>query len=240
MSGAERPDRAAQDERLRRNLYRPGAGEQDVVAYRRTRTAASAPIPRAAAGAGASSSRPRRRRWPVPVAVAATAALVAAALVLLRQPDAPPPPRLPLTAADRAELVANLADGGAAGIAAVLLTHPSPPALRGAGRLVTAEVHGEGDAIVRLDAPDVPDGAGRATVLVVLERGGAVTWTALRLGTAGSPAVVLRPVASRTQQQAAGVLTTTTVRYPAGRRPVRLRVDVDGDAAWGAAVVFSD
>ena len=144
-----------------------------------------------------------------------------------------------LSSEDRSELLQNLARGGDAGIAAYLVTHPSPPGLVATDGTITDEVHGSGPATLPLDVSQVPAGAGRATVLVVVAQPVHVAWQALRLGTDGSPVVVLRPVAERQGDQAAGTLTTATFAHSDGGRPVRLRVDVPDGVRWGAAVVFT-
>ena len=245
-------------EALRQRLYVPGATQQDRDAF------AAAEAEQAAARAAAASrsavdepaagpppmrdpGRPARavpRRLLVAGAGVGVAALAAAsASALLARPQGPTP-RAPITLAlteeDRVELLQNLARGGAAGIGAYLVTHRSPPGLGDATSYTTAELHGRGPAVVAID-PDgfVPD-AGRATVLVVADRSGAVSWTASRLGTAGSPAVRLIRITSRGGDQVAGALTTATFSYTAGRRPVRLAVTVPDDVRWGAAVVLSD
>lgn len=221
-------------ESLRRRLYRPDASPDDLRRY-------AIAAPRAAR-----RPEPQRRRPPVRLLVALVATVVGVAVVtaavLLRTPDAsalPAPTTIGLSAQDRTELLQNLARGGDAGIAAYLVTHPSPPGLVPTPGTVTDEVHGTGSRTVPLDGSQVPAGAGRATVLIVVAQPAHVAWRALRLGTDGSPAVVLRPVAGREGDQAAGAMTTATFAYADGRRPSRLRVEVADGVPWGAAVVFT-
>ncbi len=233
----QRQDREA----LRRRLYRPDASPDDLQRF------ASA-APRTARRAGASATPTPRRRRPRPSRRAVGAAGVAAVLLvvagalLLRPTGAPPAPAptgVALSAEDRSELLQNLARGGDAGIAAYLVTHPSPPGLVATDGTITDELHGSGPGTLPLDVSQVPAGAGRATVLVVVAQPVHVAWQALRLGTDGSPVVVLRPVAERQGDQAAGALTTATFAHSDGGRPVRLRVDVPDGVRWGAAVVFT-
>lgn len=213
-------------EELRRRLYGREASAADVQRY-----ASAEP----AAVRGDESVRQRPRRLPVLIgALVVVLAVTAAALLLI--PTAPPrpaPTAVGLSAEDRTDLLQNLARGGDAGIAAYLVTHPSPPGLVATPGTITDELHGTGARTVPLDLSQVPDGAGSATVLLVTAVSGHAAWTAL-----GSGAEGVRAVAAREGDQAAGDLTTAT--FPtAGGRPVRLRVEVADGVRWGAAVVFT-
>lgn len=220
-------------ESLRRRLYRPDASPEDLQRY-----ASAAPL--AVRRQRAERRRPSRRALIGAALVLAGAAVITA--LLLRPATAPPlpaPTAVGLSAEDRTDLLQNLARGGDAGIAAYLVTHPSPPGLVATAGTITDELHGTGSRTVPLDVSQVPAGAGRATVLLVLAQPAHVTWRALRLGTDGSPVVLLRPVAAREGDQAAGSMTTATFAYADGRRPSRLRVEVGDGVRWGAAVVFT-
>lgn len=163
------------------------------------------------------------------VAAAVLVALAVVVALLPRRPVAPAASPVALTAPDRVELRENLEAGGAAGIAAYLVTHPSPPSLRGATSFTTREVHGTGDATERIGAAEVAD---LATVLLVSASTGTATWTLL--GADGEP------LGTRGQDVDPGVLTAATVRVPADEQPLRLRIDAGEGVRWGAAVVLSD
>jgi hypothetical protein len=136
--------------------------------------------------------------------------------------------------------VQNLADGGTAGIAAYLVTHPSPRQLRSAGRFFTIERNGTGPGSISLNGVPPEADEGRATVFLVLQVEGRGDWTAYRVREQTDDPSPLQPVARRAGILRSGVLTDATFRYGRGGRPVRLDLDVPDGVRWGAAVVFSD
>lgn len=223
-------------ETLRRRLYAPGASPADLDRYRST----GAGVPRSAA-----RTPPRRRgRVVVVLIVAALTATVGGVATARLAADAGPPVPAPtpvaMTAVERQEIAEQLARGDAAGIAAYLITHPSPPGLRTATRFDTVERHGVGDTVVTLSPVLTEAVQGRATVLVALARTGRAGWTAQRrtVDAAGRQRTVRQ--AERAGTQEAGALTTHTFRYPSGERPIELHVQVPEGTRWGIAVVFSD
>lgn len=236
-TGAVERDEA---EALRRRLYAPGASDADVERYRTTEQAAApaeAPVDVVAA--------PRRRRFPVvPVVLVTLLALlggvaVARATTAVR-PDLVAPSVLPMTAADRQDIAEDLAAGRRGAIAAFLLTHPSPPALRHATRFFTIERAGVGSGTVDLSGVPAAASSGRATVLLVLGADGDASWSTFRrAATAGGTA---RDVQQRVRggRFEADRLTADTFRYGSGDRPVQLRVQAPDGIRWGAAVVYSD
>jgi hypothetical protein len=160
-----------------------------------------------------------------------------------REPDVPTAPAPQAIAVDgpqRSEFVQNLAGGGAAGIAAYLVTHRSPEPLRTATRFYTIERHGTGPVAFSLSGVPAETQAGRATVFLVLQVDGRATWTAYRVRAQVDDPSPLQAVERRTGEQQAGVLTSTTFSYRSGGRPVRLEIDAPKGVRWGAAVVFSD
>ena len=176
----------------------------------------------------------------VVVAVAASIAVLLPHSPALLSADQPPAATIGVDGETRSEFVQNLAGGGAAGIAAYLVTHPSPPNLRGGTRYFTIERHGTGPQLIALD-PAPPEAAkGRATVFLITEWAGEAGWTAYRYRFGGDGLATLEPESGRAGSQQGGVPTTATFSYRSGDRPVRLRIDVPDGVRWGAAVVFSD
>ena len=213
-------------EALRRRLYGRDASAAVVQRYATAQ-------PSAVRRSGPARRRPRR----VPLLAAAVVLAVGTVAALLLIPTAPPlpaPTAVGLSAEDRTDLLQNLARGGDAGIAAYLVTHPSPPGLVTTPGTITDELHGTGAQTVPLDLAQVPTGAGSTTVLLTTSVSTHVSWTAL-----GSGAASVRVVAAREGDQAAGDLTTATFATADGRRPLRLRVEVADGVRWGAAVVFT-
>ena len=178
----------------------------------------------------------KRRRMPRNLAALIAAVLVVAAgaavLVGVRTGSSGPAPVAPepvVTAAStRQEFEDALAGGGAAGIAAYLVTHRSPAALRSVRDPVTTEDHGVGAGTLRIPPAK---SAGGASVLLVLGSDASPRWT-LR-GARGVLAV-------RGGAQEAGVLTAATIRYTGGGAPTSLRIELPDGIAWGAAVVLSN
>lgn len=229
------------DESLRRRLYDADASEADLQRYRdllAARLADRAVAPPAVdvievAAPEAPPAPPHRLlRWGTAAAVVAIAVTVGVVLFVTRPEPAPAPTTVAIDGQTRSDFIAQLGTGGAAGIAAYLVTHPTPPGMRGATRFDTVEVHGVGSATKTLGRPATGTDLGRATVLVVTASAADLTWTAAKAdGT---------PLASRGGTLLAGALTTATFRYAAGSRPQRLVIDVPDGVRWGAAVVYSD
>lgn len=170
------------------------------------------------------------RRRLLALGAVAVAVAVAIAVLLVPHPSSAPAARpVALSGEDRSELRENLESGGAAGIAAYLVTHPSPPSLRAATSFTTRELHGDGSTTGRVPAAEV---ASRATVLLVSASTGPVTWVLL--------AADGRRLGTRSQDVDPGVLTAATLRVPAGAQPLRLRIEAGEGVRWGAAVVLSD
>jgi hypothetical protein len=241
---------------LRRRIYRADATEDDRARYRdlvqraeatgRGATDADArpgstddhrAVPAAATG-------PRRRRGLLLAGAFALVALAGISVSLLprgaAEPPSPSPQAIAVDGPTRSEFVQNLAGGGAAGIAAYLVTHRSPPELRNASRFYTIERDGTGPRSFSLNGTPAETASGRATVFLVVEVQGRAAWTAYRVREQTDDPSPLQVVARRSGDQRSGVLSSATFRYASGGRPVRLDVDVPAGVRWGAAVVFSD
>lgn len=261
VAGADRDEILAA---LRARVYGPHATEADRLRYRAAVDAAAAsPAAEGAPGGGAEpaadsdpadgplvpipSTRrgrglPRRRAALITAGVAVLAAVTAVAVETTRTSETGLVQPSPVTSDGESQLEFEqaLGTGGDAGIAAYLVTHRSPPALRSATRFTTVELHGVGDAIRTLRPPAIGATAGRATVFFVQSTDSVASWRVLASlastqGDADSPVL-----AARGGLQDAGVLTSATIRYPSGRMPVQLRVTVPDGVRWGAAVVYSD
>ena len=222
-------------EALRRRLYSAGATAEDLAAYRGSAPPVAAPAPEVADAAepAAPPPRPRRPRRLLGLVGGALVLVVVAALLLVLRPPSTqrPAATLPADAATTAEMIRNLRIGKDAGIAAYLVTNPGPKPIRSSPGYWTTEIRGAGPGSVRVAGPPSMPGPGRATVLLVLTDDADATWRAT-----GADGDVVR---TRTVRQRAGGLTSTTFAYPAGGRPVRLRVELPAGVAWGAAVVFT-
>lgn len=240
-------------EALRKRLYAPDASGEDIERYRTAAIEVQPPAaPRAPAVDDAepepSAPVPRRRRRLLVVAAVATVLVVLAgvgvAAVRIAQAQQPTDLRaateIATNGTDREAFGENLALGNTAGIAAYLVTNPSPPSMRGGTRYFTIERDGTGAGAVDLSPVPADTVSGRATVLLVLGGDAVASWTAFRrsVDSAGEQQYVRQAV--RGGPQRAGVLTATTFRYRSGDRPVRLVLDVPDGVRWGVAVVFSD
>jgi len=232
-------------EALRRRLYAPGASEADVERFLAAEAVLVAgPEPSPPLEEALPAGAPRRR--PLVVAVLVLVALLAVLAFAAargaagaRDAEVPPTP-LRMTEADRQDIANAFAGGSSAGIAAFLVTHRAPPALRTATRFFTEEHVGIGTATVDLEPAPAEAFSGRATVMLVLEQPGRVAWSAFRrqVDAAGEQRLVL-------QRQRGGdldgeQLTSDTFRYASGDRPVQVRIQAPPGARWGFAVVYSD
>jgi hypothetical protein len=245
------PEEHPSAEELRRRLYGGDATDEDRARYRAVLEAtkprelpetAALPAPAMLPARAAAAVRPRRLLLPISAGIAAVAVAAGIGLAVLTRAPAVPPGRPPSAVAvdgeTRSEFVQNLAGGGAAGIAAYLVTHRSPAALRGATRFYTIERNGVGPEAVVLSPVPPETSEGRATVFLVVEWPGTAGWSAYGWrSTDGGP---LQPEARRAGHQEGGVPTSATFAYRPGRPPVQLNIDVPAGVRWGAAVVFSD
>ncbi|MGT2427193.1 hypothetical protein [Amnibacterium kyonggiense] len=216
------------DEALRRRLYRPGADEADVAAYRSAVAQREDP----AAGPPARAAAPPRRRWR-PAALAATLLVLVGtpfALHLVAAPPAPtatPLPTARVADATAARLVAALDAGRDAGLGPWL--PPGAPAL---------ETRGTGSATVAL--PVSPSGSGgRLLVVLVSDRDATAGWATARFVIHDDRTIHLRTATSVVGAVRAGVPARSRVVYAAGQRPQRLLVRAPADVRWGVAIVFA-
>ncbi|GAA2753637.1 hypothetical protein [Amnibacterium kyonggiense] len=233
-------------ESLRRRLYAPGASDADVERFRGAEPVAVVEADRPAAEPESALPTGRSRTRLAAVLVLALVLLVAVLAVAVGRlatdagrPETPPT-ALRMTAEDRQDIATAFADGTNAGIAAFLVTHRAPPALRTATRFFTEEHAGTGPATVDLEPAPASAFQGRATVLLVLQQPGRVSWSAFRrqVDATGEQRLVL-------QRQRGGELdgeqlTADTFPYRSGDRPVQVRIDAPPGARWGFAVVYSD
>lgn len=235
---------------LRRRIYRPDATDEDRDRYRmRMAGEPAAVLPPPARGTAPSAgpglpSRPRTRRGLLLAGALTVLGLVGVGIGALPRAPAEPPSRspgpVPVDAEARSELVQNLAAGNAAGIAAYLVVHPPPQAIRGTTRLFTVERHGTGPGSFSIAGTPAETRSGRATVLLVVGVPARASWTAYRVRPRRDDRDALQAIERRSGDLQAGALTSTTFRYRLGGRPVRLEVHVPDAVQWGAAVVFSD
>ena len=240
-------------EELRRRLYDADATEQDHARYRAALEAEAQPQPAppsAEAPAGEPAAAPavapqhRRRVITILASVVGAAAIVGALVALQPRTDASPvdpppsPSTIPVDEAARSEFLQDLGSGGAAGIAAFLVTHRAAPQLDRVSRLFLVERHGRGPGSVSLEGVPKAADQGRATVFLVTQFAGPAGWSAYQAGLGSESRGVLD--ASRAGAQEGGVPTMATFSYALGDRPVRLVVDVPAGVRWGIAVAFSD
>ncbi|MFD1722089.1 hypothetical protein [Amnibacterium endophyticum] len=178
--GAGSEDRApvpppAEVDDLRRRLYRPGAGEEDVrryVAARPDPTEDPEPADEVAA-----PRRPWSRRGTAAALVAVGAGLLAVAAALVAPPGGAAP--APSASAPPRPLLVDVGEGRAIDVAR---GSESPPAvvfteLQGTP-VLGRRVEGRGTAVVALGASEDATG-GRAVVAVATDVGARVTWRAL-------------------------------------------------------------
>ena len=239
---------------LRRRIFRSGATDADRERYSHlTERQHPAPGPeRGGAVRGTLTADPQaggrrtpmRRRGVLLAGALAAVALVGLGLGLVPRgaqlPPAPSPVPVTFDGPTRSEFVQNLEGGGAAGIAAYLVTHRPPLPLRGASRSFLIERSGTGPQGISLNGTPPETVAGRATVFLVLEVAAHAGWTASRIRAQSDDPSPLQAVARRSGDQQSGVMSSATFRYPAGGRPVRLDIDVPAGVRWGAAVEFTD
>jgi hypothetical protein len=254
MARSERgPDQGSDLDELRRRIYREDATDEDRARYR----ALTQRMPQASPLRGPGADRAAHpepandhavlRRGPRRVLLAGAFALVALAGIGLGilprgapEPPSPSPQAVTFDGPTRSEFVQNLAGGGAAGIAAYLVTHRPPAPLLTANRYFTIEREGTGPRTISLNSTPPETLAGRATVFLVLEVEGHAGWSASRIREQTDDPSPLQVIARRSGDQQSGVMTSATFRYPAGGRPVRLDIDAPAGVRWGAAVVFTD
>ena len=244
------PDR----EDLRRRLYRPDAGEVDVVAYRTAVQGAPGSgdaVTSPDAGTPSAGGAGRRLRGPV-VAVAAGVALVVllgvartagssaapapvptAAASVLPPPAAAPLPTAAVDAPTRFVLIRNLLGDHDAGLGAWL---DQRFGVRGLPRDRFVETHGAGDAVLTVPGT-AADGGGRLTVLLVLAQDGQAGWTTARLVMHDDRTIHLEPTSERFGGLRAGVPAIGRLDFTARTRPLRLLVTAPDDVEWGVAVL---
>ena len=246
----------AEDEELdalRRRLYAPGAGREDVARY----AAATTGAPEEPAVPDAPPPDRGRRRPILVVGIAVLAAVAVAAAVgtaaghPMAVPTSSPSPSgspasdgvdeadLPVPASVRVGLIARLNGGEHAGLLDLLEADPGllPPQLRTVGRADSIEYSGEGTTTFALSPSALADRGGRVTVIVVLAQPGRYTWRASRL--VQRPTVHEKDVASHAGAAGSGAPVAATVGYGRGA-PSRLTVLVPDGTHWGAVVVFTD
>lgn len=150
----------------------------------------------------------------------------------------PAPVTVRVDAAERSELLQNLAAGKVAGIGAYLLTHASLPALRTATRFATMEWRGTGSRTIA--TPFASGQHGRVTVLLVLATGAHADWSAVRTNRDGVGRMRLVVLARRGGDQQAGIPSTATFPTTTQGGPDRLMIVVPRGVQWGAEMVLTD
>ncbi len=247
----------AEDEELdalRRRLYAPGAGREDVARYAAATGAAEEPAAPDAPPPPVNRGRHRRvvaAGVTVLVALAVAAAVGTAAGHPIAGPtssaspstspeaDAVDESALPVPASVRVGLVARLNGGEPADLLDLLEADSGllPPQLRTVGRADSLEYSGEGTTTLALSPSALADRGGRVTVIVVLAQPGRYTWRASRV--VQRPTVHEQVVASHGGEAGPGAPVAATVGYGRGA-PSRLAVLVPAGTRWGAVVVFTD
>ncbi|MBW4040827.1 MAG: hypothetical protein HIU86_01695 [Acidobacteria bacterium] len=219
-------------EALRRRLYRPGADDEDVAAYRSV--AERDPEGHVDPDPAPPRTLPRLPARPVLVATGVLAVLVVVSALLLQAAQAPPaaagPTPLPtraVPALTAARFAAAVARGDDAGLGA--WWDPAAPFL---------EEHGSGDGTVLLPA-SASDGSGRLTVLLVLAADGTAGWSAARLVIHDDRTIHLRTESSAFGSLRAGVPAIGRSDFAAGHRPMRLFVQAPGGIRWGVAAIIT-
>lgn len=199
-------------EAMRRRLYRPGASEEDRLAYAGTLEAAP-PEPGPA---------PRRRRRFGAVAAALVGALAVVLAILIGRAAVAPaavsaPPAPTATTVLPTQRVAVSVDGLAT---------------------TGLRIRGSGSAEVPLDVAEASFDGGRLTVLLGSSDGRAVGWTARALETRRDWSSYRRTVASSPARDREGAPRAETVRY-AGAPPRWIAVQAPADAGWTLTVAFT-
>lgn len=213
-------------EQLRRRLYRPGAGHDDVDAYLAARAPEPDPvIDTAAAG--------RRRRWRPVVGVLVPAVVVVALIGVVRAPagtsGAVRPTPLPTSTIEprtSVAFVSRIRSGRDAGLAA--WWDPGAPFV---------EEHGAGSRTVELPPPA---GSARITVLLVLASDATAGWSIARLVIHDDRTIHLRELQGADGSVTAGVPAVGHLDATPTARPSRLLVDAPAGVRWGVAAVYSN
>jgi hypothetical protein len=205
---------AAEVVELRRRLYRPGAGPEDVRRYEAAVAATAAPEasaePDPQQGAALSPQAVRRRRLAL-VGVSLTVVLVAVTAVLRLQPPAD------ARAAERPTLEQELSG-------------PERPVTWRWLAPDTDAFHGHGVGVAVLDASRAPARAGRIDLLLAVDRTVPLHWSVLR-EVPGPAHVVVETLAQQTRVQAGKVPQRIVLRYD-GPPPTAVRVAVAHGVGW--------
>lgn len=208
-------------EHLRRRLYRPGAGPDDIDAYLAAREADPDPaIETAPAG---------RRRWLV-VGVFVLAAVIGIVALIgeIRAPAETSGAALPTSTIDPRTSVAfvnRIRSGRDAGLAA--WWDPGAPFV---------EEHGVGSRTVELPPPA---GKARITVLLVLASDATAGWAIDQLVIHDDRTIHLSELQGADGSVTAGAPAVGRLDSTSTTRPSRLLVDAPAGVRWGVAAVYS-
>lgn len=213
-------------EQLRRRLYRPGAGHDDVDAYLAAREPEPDPVVDTAPAG-------RRRRWQPVVGVLVPAVVVVALIGVVRAPagtsGAVRPTPLPTSTIEprtSVAFVSRIRSGRDAGLAA--WWDPGAPFV---------EEHGAGSRTVELPPPA---GSARITVLLVLASDATAGWSIDRLVIHDDRTIHLRELEGADGSVTAGVPAVGHLDATPTAQPSRLVVDAPAGVRWGVAAVYSN
>ncbi len=224
---------AAERERLRRALYRPGAGDAERQRYERAAAEAVPALPQGdpAPGPRSPARDARARRWPrrAPSAALPAVAVLVVAGGLLAWPVA-----------------AGSAPGPTPSASATPAPSGSPDAVRAVWRPdvralgtaytdagVVQSFHGRGPATAVLDADALPGDGGRLSVVLAPSDTALVGWQVRRAVPVDGASDQL--IAARSVTERRGVAVPIEFPYDGGA-PDRVRVDAPDGVAWTLVV----
>ena len=207
-------------DRLRAQLYRPGATAEDLRHYEEA-LAAIAPAEPDVEESGPRTERPRRRRL---VLAAALVAALLAGVVVARQLSSPTSP------AAAPQTTATQADDA-------LHWQPERPVVgvRLAGSPTAQQFHGRGAGVAQLEAQGLPSSEGRLEVMLTVADDAPVLWTATRVDTGPGSIVNVRVLGEHSGSQRRAVPVPVSFLY-AGGPPTAVHVQVPSGVAWGLVV----
>ncbi|WP_375390074.1 hypothetical protein [uncultured Amnibacterium sp.] len=230
MTTAQEP---AEEDTLRRRLYRADATEADVQRYRDL-VGPDGAEPGAAARADESAPAPARSRHRLAagITVAAVALSVVTATTLLQQPAAPPLRPTASAVPDARIVVQDIGDGQILRVDPAEAGGPAPISVWIDGTAAAAQrFDGTGDAVLLVDLPSASSHRQRAVLSLYSTAASTIEWRALRRATRPDRTLYEQIVARGTIEAHRDFATPSTFDY-SGSAPARIALEAPAGVRW--------